>query len=264
MINHLRSVVMKKLIPLRMVTKPPPPFIISKVVDIVQRTPRLTMITAEGEALDAMVPDDPGASIRLLLPREHAGDELEMPTYDGNVFRYDDGELSTARTLTPMSAGRPNRMMLGVIDHGAGRLSKWLSEVQIGDTIALAGPGPAYTVDRSARRYLVAGDESAVPAISQLLESIPDEIEVEVCIEVTTPAARTELPTHPRATVTWTELADGAEPSTTLVRWVDEQTFDEGTRLWVAGEAAAVQKIRKLDGVARDQANIRGYWKLRD
>ena len=38
-----------------------------------------------------------------------------------------------------------------------------------------------------------------------------------------------------------------------------------GTRVWVAGEAAAVQRIRRHlfeeRGLSRAQATVRGYWK---
>lgn len=254
---------MNKPIPSRMVTKPPPPFVRSTVIDSWRRTPRLTMITVEGNGIGAMVPANPGASIRLLLPRGHAAHPLEMPTHDGNAFRYADGELSTARTLTPMSAGHPNRMLLGVVDHGAGRLSKWLGELEGGRAVALSGPGPAYSIDTSAHRYLIAGDESAIPAIIQLLAAMPAGIETEVCIEVAAPEARIDLEADGAARITWTHLPPGADPSSTLVDWVSAQTITDQTRLWVAGEAAAVQKIRKLDGLPRDQANIRGYWKRR-
>lgn len=257
---------MKKLIPFRMVTKPPPPFLRARVIEIDPVTPRMTMVTFEGDGLGSLVPDDPGASVRLLTPRQHAADEPEMPTYDGNVFRYDDGELSTARTMTPLSAGRTDRIRLGVHDHGSGRLSTWLGEVQPGNVAAIAGPGPAYEVDRSATRFIVAGDESAIPAISQLLTAIPDNCDVEVCIEVAAADARTALPAHPRAAITWQDRPPAVPPSSTLVTWMAGRAIDDETRVWVAGEAAAIHKIRKLDGIdgrPRSQANVRGYWKLR-
>ena len=38
-----------------------------------------------------------------------------------------------------------------------------------------------------------------------------------------------------------------------------------GTRVWVAGEAAAVQRVRRHlfedQGLPRAQASVRGYWK---
>jgi len=41
--------------------------------------------------------------------------------------------------------------------------------------------------------------------------------------------------------------------------------FGEGARLWVAGEAAGVQRVRRHlfeeRGLPRGQASVRGYWK---
>ncbi len=42
----------------------------------------------------------------------------------------------------------------------------------------------------------------------------------------------------------------------------------DGTRIWAAGEAAAMHKVRqhlfKERGLARSVATVRGYWKLRE
>ena len=246
--------------------RPPPAFVVCRVVSVEQRTPRLAMVTLEGAGIAALVPPEPAASVRLLTPRGHAADELEMPVYDGNIFRYLDGELSTARTMTPLSAGRAQRVLLGVHDHGGGRLSTWLGQVEPGDSVALSGPGAGYTVDGDAGRFVIAGDESALPAISQLLGALPGHADVDVAIEVGAVEARTELPAHPRSEITWLDAAPAAAPGEAMVEWIGRRAIDAATRVWAAGEAAAVHQIRKvLDGagVQRSQMSVRGYWKRR-
>jgi len=64
--------------------------------------------------------------------------------------------------------------------------------------------------------------------------------------------------------VTWLDAVN--EPSgTSLGAAVARTDLAEGTRVWVAGEAAAVQRIRKhlFDerGLSRAQCTVRGYWK---
>ena len=57
----------------------------------------------------------------------------------------------------------------------------------------------------------------------------------------------------------------GAAPGEALVDAVRGATFHDGARIWVAGEAAAVQRIRRYlfeeRSIPRTLATVRGYWK---
>ena len=87
---------------------------------------------------------------------------------------------------------------------------------------------------------------------------------MEVHIELVDPTARPPLPDHPSARVTWHTQEDGAEPGDRLVDAVTG-LGRVPAGVWVAGEAAAVQRIRKhlFDerGLSRSEATVRGYWK---
>jgi NADPH-dependent ferric siderophore reductase len=82
---------------------------------------------------------------------------------------------------------------------------------------------------------------------------------------VADPAARHALPGHPGATVQWCDLSPGDAPGAALVAAVTAAELPAGTRVWAAGEAAAVQRIRRHlfedRGLTRAQAVVRGYWK---
>ena len=86
-----------------------------------------------------------------------------------------------------------------------------------------------------------------------------------VCIEIHHAYARFALPVHPQATVQWSESGRGARPGDAMFDAVARAAPESGTRIWVAGEAAAVQRIRHhLFEEPRDphaRPTIRGYWK---
>ena len=180
--------------------------------------PRLAAITIGAEALRDFSPDGPAASVRVLLPEP---DGLVIPRWNGNEFLLPDGRRPGIRTLTPGAVDHDAATLeVAVVLHGAGRLSEWAATVAPGTPTAYSGPGAGYTVDPDRRRYLLGGDETAVPAVGQLLRAIPATAAVEVVIEIAAPDGRIPLPEHPGATVAWVELPAGAAPGTALVEAV--------------------------------------------
>jgi NADPH-dependent ferric siderophore reductase len=111
----------------------------------------------------------------------------------------------------------------------------------------------------------VGGDETAIPSISHILAALPAERPVQVHIEVAHPDARIALPDHPRVTAEWCDLTPDAPSGDALFAAVRSADLEPGIRVWVAGEAAAMQRIRRHlfedRRLPRSQASVRGYWK---
>jgi len=242
----------------------PPPFRRALVRNLEQLSPRMRRIVLRGPELEGMEIDEPAASVRLLLPAR--GEEtIVMPEWKGNQFELPNGDRAPIRTFTPRYFDTERfELTLDIVVHEGGAASDWAVSAVEGAEVAVSGPGRGYQVDPGASGYLLAGDETALPAISQLLEVLPREAPVAVHIEIAHPSARLDLPAHPNAEVTWHELAGGLEDGDALVAAVEaiEEVPDV---VWVAGEAASVQRIRKhlfdARGIARSAATVRGYWK---
>lgn len=243
----------------------PPRFRRATVRRVEQRSPRLVRVTFAGPDLEGFAMDEPAASVRLLLPSPGA-DELVMPTWHGNEFLLPDGRRPIIRTFTPLRFD-PEALELDfeIVVHGAGVASQWAEVAEPGDGGAISGPGRGYTVDPEAPAFLLAGDETAIPAIGQLLEVLPGGTPVRVLIEVAHPDGRLPLPDHGHATVEWRDLPAASAPGAALVEAVTTAEIAAGTRVWAAGEAAAVQRIRRHlfqeRELSRAQATVRGYWK---
>ena len=221
-------------------------------------------VVVGGAELAGLDPGLPGASVRLLLPP--SGTDLVIPTWQGNEFLLPDGTRPILRTLTPRRLDADAlELTVDVVVHDESPLSVWATTSSPGDPVAVSGTGRGYTIDPDAQHYVLAGDASAIPAIGQLLESLPGTARVDVIIEVAQPDARLELPSHLGANVRWIDRPDGADPGDALVQAVTGAEVDDGTRVWAAGEAAAMQRIRKHlfeeRGVGRTNAVVRGYWK---
>jgi NADPH-dependent ferric siderophore reductase len=244
----------------------PPRFRSVGVHGIRHLSPHMVRVTLAGPDLAGMTVEQPAASVRLLLPSPPT-ERLVMPSWNGNEFLLPDGRRPTIRTFTPRRLDPVALVLdLDIVLHGGGAASAWAEGARPGDAVAVSGPGRGYTIDADAPTFVLAGDETAIPAISQLLEALPLDRPVRVHIEVAHPDARLDLPAHPAASVDWYDLPSGAPPGDALVAAVGGAHLLRDARLWVAGEAAAVQRIRRDlfedQGIPRTRATVRGYWKF--
>jgi NADPH-dependent ferric siderophore reductase len=247
------------------IRREPPTFRRVKVRRVERLTSRMLRVTLTGPELEGLVVNDPAASVRMLIPSPGA-DALVIPTWNGNEFLLPDGSRPIIRTFTPFRVDPDAlELELWVVIHDGGIASAWAAAAEAGDGVAISGPGRGYAIDPTAPTFLLGGDESAIPAIIQLLELLPEAVPVQVHIEVAHPDARLALPEHAGATAAWHDLPADATSGDALSDAVRGADIDPGARIWVAGEAAAVQRIRKhlFDdrSFPRNQTAVRGYWK---
>jgi NADPH-dependent ferric siderophore reductase len=176
----------------------------------------------------------------LLLPSPGASDPA-IPTWNGNEFLLPDGQRPTIRTFTPIrDEAATSELTLDIVLHGAGAASAWATFATAGDHAAISGPGRGYVADPGASSFLLVGDETAIPAISQLVEALPAERPVQAGIEVRHPEAIRRLPARPATQVEWCLLSTGAAPGSAQFDYVQAADLEPGVRIWAAGEAAAI------------------------
>jgi NADPH-dependent ferric siderophore reductase len=238
----------------------PPRFRLVTVRRVEPVTPRMVRITFGGRELDGFVVDEPAASVRVLLPSPGA-DELVMPAWNGNEFLLPDGTRPIIRTFTPRPVDAADELEVDVVLHGEGAASSWASTARPGAAAAISGPGRGFGVDADAPAYLVAGDETAIPAITQVLAALPEGMPVDVHVEIAYDDARQPLGRDAQ----WHVRHDGARAGDALVAAVEQADLAPEARVWAAGEAAAVQRIRRhlfdACGIPRSRTSVRGYWK---
>ena len=113
----------------------------------------------------------------------------------------DDGPRSALmRTYTPRSFDA-KAMLLDVdfVLHAYGPAGRWASRAQVGDRLVLMGPAPGYKIDLDADWFVLAGDDTALPAIETILAELPARAKALVFVEVADSGEAREL--HSPATV---------------------------------------------------------------
>lgn len=157
-------------------------------------------------------------------------------------------------------------MWLDFVVHGdEGIAGPWAARAVPGDRVLFMGPGGAYAPSPDAAWHLLAGDESALPAIGAALEGMPEGATVRAFIEVSGPDEEQKLETPAGAEIVW--LHRGEQPiGSRLVEAVRDCAFPAGrVHAFVHGEANFVKELRaylrKDCAIPLEQLSISGYWR---
>ncbi|MGC1459187.1 MAG: siderophore-interacting protein [Steroidobacteraceae bacterium] len=240
------------------VRRPNRPRFACSVQSIQQLTPRMLRIIFSGQELEKFVWNGPAAHIKLILGPPPAG-----------------GERPISRTYTPrhFDAARCE-LTVDFVLHGEGPGSTWAAQARVGQPMVIAGPGRSYQLDAQAQWLLIAGDESAIPAIASVLEGIPDSLYTQVLIEVNDAADEFGIAAARRnVSIGWLHRAHPIVGQGSVVAAGLELTGAVAAFrppagpgcVYVACEAEAMRRIRRhlLVELAlpREWLTTRGYWK---
>ncbi|MEZ3160111.1 siderophore-interacting protein [Microbacterium sp. BWT-B31] len=257
---------------------------------------------------------DPGLDQRI---------KIVFPTADAGLDAMPTGEdWYTAWRELPESARPPFRTYttryvrndarevdVDMVAHEvSGPASEWIARAELGDEVLIFAPttahtGVSYGIDfvppAQVDDILLAGDETAAPAIAAILEQLPRDARGTVVLEVPHEADTAYLPRHPgfdyrlhargaerhaHLVASVTDAAARLAPAgrgadveeidiDTDILWEVPRTAKGGAALksarlyaWLAGEASAIKALRRHlvtdRGVDRRAVAFMGYWRL--
>jgi NADPH-dependent ferric siderophore reductase len=147
--------------------------------------------------------------------------------------------------------------------HGdGGPASRWALAARPGDQVGLWGARAEFAAPPGTDWTLLAGDETALPAIGALLESAAPGPRSRVFVEVASAAEEQDLPVPPGAHITWLHRDSGES----LAAAVPDAALPSGRPYaWIAGESGTVKALRRHlvrdRGFPRDSLYFSGYWR---
>ncbi|MET0237626.1 MAG: siderophore-interacting protein [Kibdelosporangium sp.] len=142
--------------------------------------------------------------------------------------------------------------------HGdSGPASAWACAAKSGDRLGLLSDGADYK-PADADWQLLVGDETAIPAISSMLEGL--RTPAHVLLEVADELDHLDL----AAPVTW--LHRSGKRGSQVLETLRALTFPEGQPyVWVAGESSLATSVRRYlvreRSIAKDRIYFCGYWR---
>ena len=179
---------------------------------------------------------------------------LEIPAADGIARRH-----YTIRSHDPET----RTLAIDFVLHGEGASGTSLEALKPGDFVNAVGPR-GHTYLRPADWHLFTGDETCIPGIFAMLESLPHAAQGFAFIEVDSEADIVPLQTH--AKITWL-FRNGAKagPNRLFYDAVEKFDFPDGSGFaYIIGETSNVRSLRHrlLDrGFPRDRIAAEGYWR---
>ncbi len=207
-------------------------------------TPHVRRVTFQADSLDRLEVSGPAQWVKVLFPA--TGDEKPPGrAYTIRHHRPEAGELDIDFVL-----------------HGdTGPGSHWASRAKVGDVVDMAGPRGGHVVNVDADWRLLAGDETALPAIASILEVAPECGQTLVFIEVPSPEDEQNLKVPPGTTLHWLpRTGSGFQPGEGLSEAVLRTRLPTTKGdVFIAGEATAVRKIREYAAGA-EHVDAKGYW----
>lgn len=270
-------------------------------------SPSFLRVTFTGADLDRFADNGFDQRIKLVLPLPGSG-VTGMPVGPDWYARWQalpDDRRNPIRTYT-VRAVRPDlpEVDVDIVLHGdGGPAAQWAQTARPGEGLALVGPdaghdGPHGGVEfRPPARLgvtLLAGDETAVPAIAAILERLPTGIRGEALLEVPRAADALWIDAPAGVLVTWL-AREGAEHGERLVPavraaadrmlprrnpgaevedvdvdrellWDVPESAQDEVYAWLAGEAGVIRTLRRYlvneRGMDRRSVAFMGYWRL--
>ncbi|BBG00529.1 MULTISPECIES: siderophore-interacting protein [Pseudonocardia] len=236
-------------------------------------TPAMIRVTLTGEELADFPGHGPDRRIKMFFPVE--GQErpaVPRASTGGPVWPAGEARPAirtyTVRRFSP-DAGEHGELDVDFVVHaGHGPAAAWATTAAPGAWVGVSEPGGRWEPDPDAEHHLVIGDESALPAVATVLETLAADhpaVPVRAVIEVADAGEEQRLPGA--AVVDWVHRGD-APAGTPLVEAVRAATLPDGRgQAWLSGESAAVKELRGHlltdRGFDRRAVYATGYWRAR-
>lgn len=233
----------------------PPNYRVLRVIEMLDLTPRMRRIRFASDDLSLFAGLD-NIHVRLVFSPDGHGLAEPRISPDG-LERWPDGpDKPEFRRYTI----REIDVTAGVLDidfvlhaEEAGPGSRFAETARTGDRIGMIGPGGgSLPMDRD--WYLIAGDETALPAIARFLELLPAAARGHVIIEIANEAERQPLAYRRNMKVEWVLRTDGLVSA--LQRHAPPKDA-QSPFIWVGCEDGTFRELRRY--VRNDLALKKGY-----
>lgn len=195
------------------------------------------------------------------------GTPSELPPLGPNGASFPPGTAQDLRDYTPRYWNVAEGWIeLDFVLHGDGPSASWAAKVEIGDTLVIGGPRGSQVVSLAFDWYLLAGDETALPAIGRRIEELPAGTRAVAVIEIASGAEKQSFKTAADLTLLYVHRNDAAAGTTPLIHDAIAGAHLPKGDAYVAGEVNMSRAVKahlvEQRGFNPEWVKVAGYWHL--
>ena len=179
-----------------------------------------------------------------------------------------DGGLTNRRYTIRAADREAATITIDMVVHGDGPGAQWAATAAPGDSLEAIGPRGKVVLDDTADWHLFIGDETALPGMSIMAESLAADVPAVMVIELPehVDGHDPEVPADQALVIRWVERGE-AEPggADRLVAAAEQVPFPSGrAHAYVAGEMKVVRAVTgalAARGLDRSAIDAKAYWR---
>lgn len=215
------------------------------VSDVTFVTPQMLRITLAGESLADFISLGADDHVKIFVPG--AADEAEMRDYTPRSYNNLTGEL-----------------VLDFAIHEAGPATRWALEARPGTIVTIGGPRGSAVIS-NVKRWILIGDETALPAIGRRIEEAGTAEIITSIAAVTGPEEEQNFNSAASVRTLWVHrpLSEATDASG-LIAAFDGIDLTDDTFVWIAAEASVARAIKTHVTSGRGHPigwiKAAGYW----
>jgi len=216
------------------------------VTEVQPLTPSMVRIVLSGDDLQGFISASPDDHVKLFF--EEPGGEVMMRDFTPRIHDAAAGTLAIDFVL-----------------HEGGPAGNFAASAKPGDQLKIGGPRGSLVVSDRVKRWLLVGDETALPAIARRMAEFGTDVQASVIIAVQGRAEEQALPTAATVQVDWVHRpVTWADDPTPVVDALKRFNLAPETFAWVGAEAKVAKAVRRhlLEDRAhpREWMKAAGYW----
>lgn len=224
---------------------------------------RMVLTGEDLESTLSLVPLATADHVKVVIPDESTGN-VALPLVGRHGLTLSDGTAPVIRTYTIRAVDPDQRhLTIDFVLHDHGPAGRWASKARCGARIGVMGPRGSTIYPSRYSRYVIAADETGLPAAERWIEEAPAGTEVDVFALIADASRQRVLPLRPGLSLHWLHRQKG-DDLTVAVR--EAVPVDDGaTFVWAAAEAASMgtlaSHLRDTAGFHPRSIDVHGYWK---
>jgi len=226
-------------------------------------TPHYIRVILQGGDMSIFAAARVGDNNKIIVP-ENKNTPVQLPNFEHGRG----GSRPLMRTYTLRSLDLENNLMtIDFVAHGEnGPASKWAINAETGEELGVLMKVKDKPLFQPADWYLIAGDHTALPVVSVMLEALPENAKGKAIIEVYNEEDILKLKKPEGIEIIWTFNNHPGEKSTLIEHFQNAEFPSSSKFVFAAAEQKAVESIRENlrndPNLQRNEWQALSYWKF--